>query len=518
MHDLYDIQTIERGLVDVKKMIPQGSFDGLYTTLCSAMGKLHEPMQLAIIGKISSSKSTLVNAILGKGELMSTGQKEVTYNVGWLKYGKSDADIVIHHKDNTPNTIKSQAEFAQWTVNSGNSEIDNISYIETFNDAEILKEVNIIDTPGLDALLGKDSQNTLDFIQKVRPDAVIMLFTHSVSQNVLDIVSQFNAGGDFNPLNAVGVLSKIDKLWQEDLERDKTALQIGQKMAKNGMRKYPMLKKTLFDIYPISALLFLASATLSEEIFGKIKTLKQSNKDSLDKALDSVDRFSSESADLNLALEERKELVDTLDLFGIHLLLELLEANPNATLSDAKAVLKKESGADDFMKILHNHFGARAKLIKIESVYQSIVQSIGKCATEASEKGMISLLTKVEQQIKDLFSSQVYEHKEYELLCRIYNNVLDLDEATRNEICNLFGEHGFSAPERLGISGNQTLEELAEQANARVCHWRRCVALEPDPEEREWMNTVLASYTRLNVKLKQSIYQYQQAKAFLFNM
>ena len=40
-------------------------------------------MQLAIIGKISSSKSTLVNAILSKDEPLPTGQKEVTFN-GWL--------------------------------------------------------------------------------------------------------------------------------------------------------------------------------------------------------------------------------------------------------------------------------------------------------------------------------------------------------------------------------------------------------------------------------------------------
>lgn len=518
MQDLYDIQSIEKGLCNVRKMIPPGLFESLCDTLCKAMEKLNEPMQLAIIGKISSSKSTLVNAILGKDELMSTGQKEVTYNVGWLKYGKPDADIVIHHKDGIPNTIKSQSEFAKWTVDSGNSEIDNISYIETFNDAEILKEVNIIDTPGLDALRGKDSQNTLDFIKKVRPDAVIMLFTHSVSENVLDIVSQYNTGGDFNPLNAVGVLSKIDVLWQEDINRDRTALQIGQKMAANRMLKYPMLKKTLFDIYPISALLFLASTTLSEETFAKVKVLKQSSKANLDTALDSVGRFLAESTDLTLTLEERKKLVVTLDLFGIHLLLELLEANPNATLSDAKAVLRKESGADDFMKILHNHFGARAKLIKIESIYQSIVQSIRQCVTEASEKGTMSLLKKVEQQINTLFSSQIYEHREYELLYRIYNNELVLDEATRNEICNLFGEQGFSAPEKLGLSDNPTLEELSNKAYDRERYWRKCVALEPDPEEREWMKIVLSSYSRLNAKLKKSIYHYQQAKAFLFNL
>ena len=50
-----------------------------------ALERLSRPMQLAIIGKISSSKSTLVNAVLGKEEVVRTGQMEETFNVSWLK-------------------------------------------------------------------------------------------------------------------------------------------------------------------------------------------------------------------------------------------------------------------------------------------------------------------------------------------------------------------------------------------------------------------------------------------------
>ena len=78
-----------------------------------ARSKLLEPMQLAIIGKISSSKSTLVNAILGKDHVMATGQMEVTYNVGWLKYGDPESDIIIHHKDGSEPTRKSPSEFKE---------------------------------------------------------------------------------------------------------------------------------------------------------------------------------------------------------------------------------------------------------------------------------------------------------------------------------------------------------------------------------------------------------------------
>ena len=43
------------------------------TAIENVKRRMDEPMQLAIVGRISSSKSTLVNAILGKPEVVRTG-------------------------------------------------------------------------------------------------------------------------------------------------------------------------------------------------------------------------------------------------------------------------------------------------------------------------------------------------------------------------------------------------------------------------------------------------------------
>lgn len=517
MENLYDTKGIEEGLRSIRQMIPTGDLSVLTSILDDSVKRLNEPMQLAIIGKISSSKSTLVNAILGKNEVMATGQKEVTYNVGWLKYGKPDSDIILHHKDGSPNTTKSQKEFASWTTENNHAEIDNISYIETFDDAEILRELNIIDTPGLDALRGKDSQNTLDFIKNVRPDAIIMLFTHSVAENVLDIVSQFNAGSSFSPLNALGILSKIDVLWQESLERNRTALQIGQKMASNRMRKDTMLRKTLFNIYPISALLFLASSTLNESVWNDIKQLAKSDLETLRKALNSTKRFVDPQAKLTLEVCKRENLIASLGLYGVYVLLEMLANHSDANVQDAKNALYNESGAKDFVKVLHNHFGSRAKLIKLESIYQNIQQTIMMLRGRLRDITTLQMLSKIEQRVNDLFSSLVHEHREYELLNRIYADEIYLDADTRKEFLRLCGENGTSALERLGIEQGATPKELIEMALEHERYWRKCVALEPDPEEREWMNVMLTSYSQLRQKLQSMIYQYEQAKAFLFN-
>jgi len=517
MEGIYDTQSIAKGLHGIMQMIPSSSMNALYCKLEDGIKRMDEPMQLAIIGKISSSKSTLVNAILGKNEIMTTGQKEVTYNVGWLKYGNPDSDIIIHHKDNTPVVYKKPKEFALWSTQNHNPEIDNISYIEIFDDAEILKEINIIDTPGLDALRGKDSQNTLEFIQKVRPDAVIMLFTHSVSENILDIVRQYNTGNSFNPLNAIGVLAKIDVLWQEGFDREESAIEIGKDIAMDLKNKNPMLSKTLFNLYPISALQFLASSILDELTFSELVCLSKSENDQLKRAFISVKNFLKPEINLNLTVRQRESIISKIGLYGAFLIVNSIKRGEVTDIQSARCLLWNESGAQDFMKVLHNHFGMRAKLIKMESLYQSLQQTIMALKGQVKDNMSIQLLSKVEQRISDLFSSLVHEHKEYDLLYQLYNGDITLSDNDRQEFLSLCGEHGGSALERLGLSSISTAQDLVDKALEREKYWRKAVALEPDPEEKEWMNVILFSYSRLRQKLQLMKYQYEQSKAFLFN-
>lgn len=517
MEGVYDTRQIAEGLLGIMQMIPRTSFPDLFDKLGNAVRRIDEPMQLAIIGKISSSKSTLVNAILGKEEKMATGQKEVTYNVGWLKYGNPDSDIIIHFKNNKHSEHKSPKEFVNWSTQENNSEIDNISYIELFDNAEILKEISIIDTPGLDALRGKDSQNTLDFIQNVRPDAVIMLYTNSVSESVLDIVRQYNAGSSFSPLNAIGVLAKIDVLWQQTIERDQTALQIGRRMTKNKLKKDPLLQKTLFDMYPISALLFLASTTLDESTFTDIVKISNSESSHLKKAFISVNNFLKPEVEINLSVAQREKIIANIGLYGAFIIMNAIKNGTVHDVAAARLLLRKESGAADFMKVLHNHFGMRAKLIKMESIFQGLQQSIRSYKGQLKEIASIELLLKVEQRISDLFSNLVQEHKEYDLLNQLYNDERVIDEQDKQEFFSLCGEHGNSAPEKLNMPNSPLPHELLEKASSREKYWRKQVALEPDPEERGWMNIILASYSHLCQKIQTVIYQYEQAKAFLFN-
>lgn len=516
----YNQTAIEEGLGEIRKMLPATGMSALRRTVDMSLQKLHEPMQLAIIGKISSSKSTLVNAILGKPDVMATGQMEVTYNVGWLKYGSPKNDIIIHHKDGSPDTRKRPEDFVRWmTETEGKADlINNVSYIETFDDAEILRDINIIDTPGLDAVRGTDSQNTLDFLKNVRPDAVIMLFTHSVAESTLDVVRDFNRGGNFNPLNAIGVLSKIDVLWLEDAERSQTALEIGRRIAGNKMKDNPMLRKTLFGIYPVSALMFMDASTTDEHDIDLLRRLATSDPDMLLCAMLSAGDFVDPSYTLAISVDQRAALLKKYDLYGIDLIANYLKANPEATANDVRQLLYRESGAKEFMTVLHNHFGSRAKLIKLESVYQNLRRSVlTERASVGGDMDTEHLLLRIDQRISDLFSALVHEHEEYELMNRIYCHEIEIDDEAAEEFLRLCGEHGCSAPARLGMDkATASPADMVAKAEERESYWRRELNSAFDPDEKEWMRTVLSSYVYFKSRLKEMAYQYEQARAFLY--
>jgi hypothetical protein len=515
MIDRYDFLTIKNKLKDILATVNQNVMPDLWCAINSSIKKMEEPMQLAIIGKISSSKSTLVNAILGKEEVMATGQMEITYNVGWLKYGSPDSDIIVHHKDGTPPSYHSPNDFLSWSANNENStEIQNVSYIELFDDAEILRQINIIDTPGLDAVRGQDSQNTLDFLSKIRPDAVIMLFTNSISENILDVVSRFNSCGVFNPLNAIGVLAKIDNLWLGEIDRNITALQIGNAVVNNLMTTYPILRKSIFKIYPMSALAFLKSTTISEADFRLIAQLADTDDETLSDLLFSIDEFVNDYDHVNLDKAKRIELGNKYGLYVISMIINSVKKKPSITFQAINKMLYEESGAEVFMRVLHNHFGNRSDLIKLESIYQVIKQTLMQehCVMANS----------INTSIEDIFSSLVLEHKEYELLYKIYNedmSKLDMDEEMAAEFKRICGEYGNSAPERLGFDTKEDwdVDDLLNYAQSREEYWRAERNKELDPDIISWKNTLCKSYGNLRYTIEKMNYNYNKANAFLYN-
>src|SRR5262249_25137889 len=121
--------------------------------------RLAAPMRVAIVGRISSGKSTLTNALLGC-RLVATGIEELTYNVNWLRYA-DESSLLVHFKDGSPEQPFTLRDLERLTRRREDHQVllANIDFIEVFFANDQLRIYDLIDTPGLDSYFSADSQN-----------------------------------------------------------------------------------------------------------------------------------------------------------------------------------------------------------------------------------------------------------------------------------------------------------------------------------------------------------------------
>ena len=490
----------------------------VYRSVAGAVERLNEPMQLAIIGKISSSKSTLVNAILGEEDVVKTGYMEETYNVSWLKYGDSSSDIRVVFKNGEISDVP-KSNWGEWASHqSGNKLKTEVKYIEVFHNHEILKEINIIDTPGLDAESGIDSQNTISFLKEVRPDAVVMLFTKSIAETTLSVVQDFQNAGrtsyTLSPLNAIGVLSKVDLMWNM-ANPDKDVIADARRVIdKTLIERYPEVRRALFSILPVSALMGLASATISDDDFRDIVAISQTDERTLSKMLLSPGAFAGKKDEVTVPEERRKYLCNKFGLYGIFILSNAVKRNKDVTLSLLKETLLRKSGFDKLLQTVQAHFGGRATLIKSQAVLQDLLGQIVSAKAKSDSAGeALKGLCSVENILVSTILT-MHEYREWECLSKYYNGKLDLDEETAAEFTAICGEKGYSAKERLQLPSAGCSDEMIERAVARALHWQGQYNLFStiEPELAGVYRVIISSYNQLIKDIRTAERDYKETK------
>lgn len=478
--------------------------------------RLMQPMQLAIIGKISSSKSTLVNAILGQSEVVRTGQMEETFNVSWLKYGDSDSDINVVFKDGRISSVPRE-QWVQWTSHQEKNVLkEQVKYIEVFYNHEILKDINIIDTPGLDALSQIDSKNTILFLKEIHPDAVVMLFTKSIAESTLSVLQDFqNVGaGNFNlsAMNAIGVLSKADTIWTA-MEPDKNIISIGNKVIKTTLYdKYPEVRKSLFSILPVSSLIGLSSSTINDLDYASLKSLSLTDDSILLEMLSSPDFFFDEDYSVGIKSAERRRLYNKFGLYGIYILVEALRRNEDANVVFLSELLKEKSGFGKFLLTVQSHFGKRSTLIKSQSILQRILNEVNR-AKQIYIGEQYNAVAQVENLIVAALLS-LHEYKEWEFLSKYYDGKLDITNEEADEFVALCGERGYSASERLRCDDTQLPSQLIDIATKRALYWQKQYNIYSviEPEKAEFYKLLISSYNLLLIDIQKAVGEYLSAK------
>lgn len=522
---------IKACLLDCQRQL-NGRNRAVEAAIKAALERLEQPMQLAVIGRLSSSKSTLVNALLGNPDVAKTDKSEETYNVSWIKYGDDEQEITIVLKNGRK--VKARRDdLADWTSRHGRNALSaDISHIEIPVRNEFLRAVNIIDTPGLDSAYGADSQNTIRFLEEVKPDAVVMLFTKSINSETLETLTEFQKhfctdSYAISPMNAIGVMGKVDELWKI-IDSANSPLMKGQKVIDSLFASNPYLSQIFQNIFPVSALIGLGCTMLDDRDMLSLRALGRLAGKQLIATFADVKFFVKEMPGINVGEVARRMLLDKLGLYGVYEAVAFLQKNPHASMAEVKHHLEAACGISKIVSAIITHFGKRATTLKTRNSLTSVLYVINVERTRVADAGLAEIF----DDISDRLSSTLFSIREYELwdlLSKIYEGRLTLnDPDALADLKNIAGENGSSASNKLGLSSIRPVEEMADLARSKSRQWASKYTMAKMRNKRDAGNiyrVMSAAYAELENEIysaQDEIFRaqaaLQQYRDYLFNI
>ena len=185
--------------------------------------KKDEPFSLVVIGDFKRGKSTIINAILGKN-VAPTNVAPETFTINCISYGDVPSVEAVLKNGKRVNLMKDDLRRDRLSelLDFFPGELD---YVDVRSDAEILKDIRIVDTPGLSDLDELDNQ-VQEFLLKA--DAVIYVasalspFSESEQFFIASHIVPLNFSRLFvlvNMIDAMNTMEDIEKIVNRVQER-----------------------------------------------------------------------------------------------------------------------------------------------------------------------------------------------------------------------------------------------------------------------------------------------------------
>ncbi|MBU2667165.1 dynamin family protein [Actinoplanes bogorensis] len=439
------------------------------------------PMSVALVGRVSSGKSTLVNALLG-GTYVATGVRELTFTVAHLRQG--EPRIVVHFREKgRPVETYPPEEIDALTVNDP-AQLEflrSIDFLDVYVGNDYLRQFAIVDTPGLDAHLGTESQTTLNLLGRtggdVREstvthaagaDAIVLVFTRrGLHEDDVRVLTDF-AGADvagLGPLNTVGALNQVEALWRPGNDPMAEATRVA-----GNLMSIAEVGRSVYEMIPVAGLLAAAAGTCDAEDLARFEALSKVDPGRLERIVARGDHFATRDyPEITVPAGERKALVDRYSQWGV-VLATSLARDGVTTVREMRAELEQRSGLERLRGVLTGHFGNRAGLIKTTRVY-AWADDLPYGVRPTLPPRAQAALDRVTRRFTELRLREENEHDELKALRAHYDGQLRLPLGGGAELLRVTGEHGMDPAARLGCAAGTPAAEMLQVTRERRTAW-----------------------------------------------
>jgi hypothetical protein len=420
--------------------------------------RLDEPLRVALVGKLKSGKSTLLNALVGE-EIAPTDATECTRVVTWFRRSAGPR-IELTHDGGRRTPLPVHRTDGRLRLDLGPVPADRVERLVVGWPSALLDSYTVIDTPGTSSNSADVSARTMAFLVPedgaCEAEAVIFLMRSRHDSDVALLRQLQERTGAGGPLGIVGVLSRADELGGGAVGSTGVLGAARQRSAE--LRTDPELGGLHRDFVAVSGLLALRGQTLRQREFAALAALAGLPDDVLEAALVSAGRLVG--AELGVPAVEREWLLEAFGLVGVRIAVDLVRGGARDAPALA-AALVRHSGLDELHRVLDARFASRHGQLKAHAALRTVHRVLLRQPATRSPR----LLRAVERLLAD-------SHAGTEVRVLAGVAALPVAEPTRDALERVLGGRGTAAAARLGLPAHADRQQLHTAALHAIGHWR----------------------------------------------
>jgi hypothetical protein len=430
--------------------------------LAEIRARLDGPLRIAVAGRVKSGKSTLLNALVGE-RLAPTDAGECTRLVAWFHEGIG-YDVTAIRRDGSRTPLVFSRGDGALEIDLGDLRLEDVDRLDVGWPSSILRDVTLIDTPGLASIHDEHSVRTREFLAfgEDRPsdaDAVIYLMRHLHRRDVDFLEAFFDRSVvGSSPANAIGVLSRADEVGSGRLDAMESAGRVAARY-----RADPTMRSLCATVLPVAGLLAETGLTLRESEAAALRALATTPAKVLARMLLSADDFVVVDRS-PLTVEARSELLGRLGMFGVRMVVREVQAGRATAATEISRLLVEVSGLDALWGTIRTTFVPRARILKARTAIAAL-RAVSR-AEGASDPVWAARLQAEAERIE----SAAFEFAELRLQHLVLSETVRLSPDEQAEVARVTGNTDFSA--RLGISADASASERQAAALVAIQRWR----------------------------------------------